>query len=131
MEIIKLEKNYILQNHSFFNNKINLFFQNYDIKNHITNTDFYQINWKNEFAGFFNIYEKNRIQKFFIIPKFQHKGLGSLAVKYILSFIKNPYCFVKKSNQNGISFWKKNNFIITSDLGNILKLDYKLRLTLL
>ena len=40
MEIIKLEKNYILQNHSFFNNKINLFFQNYDIKNHIINTDF-------------------------------------------------------------------------------------------
>lgn len=124
MEIIKLSKNFINQNYIFLNKTISTIFPNYDIRKFDNQHDFYQINWEKKFCGFFNIYQKNRIQKFFILPQYQNKGIGSKVVKFILTIIREPYCFVKKNNQKGMKFWEKNKFIKIRDIGNIIEMKY-------
>ncbi len=126
MEIVKLNKNIINQNYLLLNKVISSIFPNYDIRKFGEDHEFYQINCDRLFCGFFNIYQRNRIQKFFILPQFQNRGLGSKAIKYILKITNNPYCFVKKSNKIGIKFWEKNNFIKIRDMGKIVEMKYKI-----
>lgn len=124
MEIIKLSKNFINQNYLLLNKIISSIFPNYDIRRFGEDHEFYLINSDNLFVGFFNIYQKNRIQKFFILPQFQNRGFGSRAVKFILKITNNAYCFVKKNNQKGMKFWEKNKFIKIRDIGNIIEMKY-------
>jgi len=125
MEIKRLDKSYILQNKDFLNEKLALFFKNYDVAKQPNHIVFFQILYKGKFAGMFNIFLKNRIQKFFIMPEFQSKGLGSMAVKKIIDHnLKGLHCYVRKNNKKAISFWQKNGFIIEEDLDTIFKMIY-------
>ncbi len=125
MEIKRLDKSYILQNKDFLNEKLALFFKNYDVSTQPRHVVFFQILYKGKFAGMFNIFLKNRIQKFFIMPEFQSKGLGSMAVKKIIDHnLKGLHCYVRKNNKKAISFWEKNGFIIEEDLDTIFKMIY-------
>lgn len=133
MDIVikKLNKEELFRNYINWNNQINQYFPKYDIRNNDKRHIFFEILHKNEFAGFFDIYNGNRIQKFFIIKKFQSQGIGSVAVKNIIDFfqhnkLKGLNCLVKKTNVAALNFWKKNGFITTKEYGEIIYLSKKI-----
>lgn len=125
MEFKKLEKKFIENNFEILNQWISKFFPNFDIRTYKNGHQFYQIYYNDNLVGFFNIYLLRRIQKFFIVPEYQSQGLGSQAVLKIIQIINLPgiHCYVKKNNRKAISFWLKNNFKITENLGQIIKME--------
>lgn len=126
-----LEHQYIHDHLDEINKIINKTFPDYNIEKFVKpDYMFFEIRYNNEFAGLFNIYDHNRIQKFFIIPELRGKGVGTEASKVIKRIIRaqniplqNLHCYVKKNNLGAINFWKKNGFEITLREGDIVKMN--------
>lgn len=126
-----MEHQYIRDNQESISKYISGTFPDYNISKFLKNQYmFFEIRYNNEFAGLFNIYDHNRIQKFFILPELRGKGVGTEACKVIKRIIKaqnislkSLHCYVKKSNINAINFWKKNGFEITSKEGDIVRMN--------
>jgi len=112
-------------NVNHYNNKsISRVFPGYDIKKYKNSKEhkFYEILIDNNFAGFYNLYQGNRIQKFFIEEKFRKMKLGTLVISLLKQKRNDYYCYVKKNNTIALKFWEKNGFIISKNIGNILLL---------
>ena len=129
MTIIQVEYEYIKNNWKKIQKIINIYFPNCDFSIFKKeDNEFFVIIHNNDITGFFNIFKKNRIQKFCIFPQYRNQGIGSNIIHKIIQHIQNKnqnniQLFVKKDNNKAINFWKKNNFIITNDLGNIIEMN--------
>lgn len=132
MNIVKVDYDYIKNNWTNLKKIIYIYFPNcnFSIFNKNEN-EFFSIIFNNTIVGFFNIYKKNRIQKFCIFTQYRNQNIGSNTIPLIIQHIKenkqkNIQIFVKKINTAALNFWKKNNFIIIKDLGNIFEMNLNL-----
>jgi len=125
MEILPLSKEFVKNNYKELNDKFNIFFPGYDVRKVAQSIVFYVIHYNDKFVGMFNIFLHSRIQKFFIMPQFHSKGIGSMVIKKIIeNNIPDLHCYVKKNNKSAIKFWEKNGFKKSDDLGSIIKMNY-------
>jgi len=130
MEILPLSKEFVKNNYKELNDKFNIFFPGYDVRKVAQSIVFYVINYNDKFVGMFNIFLHSRIQKFFIMPQFHSKGIGSIVIKKIIeNNIPDLHCYVKKNNKSAIKFWEKNGFKKSDDLGSIIKMNYSKNLS--
>jgi len=84
MEILPLSKEFVKNNYKELNDKFNIFFPGYDVRKVAQSIVFYVIHYNDKFVGMFNIFLHSRIQKFFIMPQFHSKGIGSMVIKKII-----------------------------------------------
>ena len=74
--------------------------------------EYFVILYDDFFLGFFTIYQKKRLQTFFIMPLFRSIGLGSVLIDLMKESYPDLYFFVKMQNTEGIKFYEKNGFRI-------------------
>lgn len=74
--------------------------------------DYFVIIYDEFFLGFFTIYQKKRLQTFFIMPLFRSIGLGSVLIDLMKESYPDLYFFVKMQNTEGIKFYERNGFRI-------------------
>ena len=116
--LITVKKNFIINNYSSFEKNIQVDFPKFKF-NALTdslNFEYFIILYNNKFAGFFMLYRKNRIQKFYILPGFRGKGWGSKIITILLKRKIKLNCYVKMNNKGAINFYKKNNLKIVRKL---------------
>lgn len=116
--LITVKKKIIINNYSLFEKKIQVDFPKFNFNELVDSSDYkyFIILYNNKFAGFFMLYKKNRIQKFYILPSFRGKGWGSKIINILLGKKIKLNCYVKMNNTGAINFYKKNGFKIKKRL---------------
>lgn len=116
--IQKLNKDDLIKNYYFYNAYIAKEFRGFDMKklNRDKKYEYFIIAYNDNFLGFFMIYDKERLQKFYILPLFRSIGLGSLLVKEFKISYPNLHFFVKMNNKDAIRFYERNGFKIVKKM---------------
>lgn len=90
-------------------------FRDLFIINTVPNSDIYILRKNKQVIGFLSIYE-NIIENFYILSKFQNKGLGSLTIEKIKELYPQKLgVHVLMSNYKGIKFFEKHGFKIITE----------------
>lgn len=87
---------------------------NYYVKEILPNAEIYVYVLKENIVGFIGINE-NYIEEIFIDTNNQCKGIGTSLLNKVKENRDNLTLSVYKKNINAINFYKKNDFIITSE----------------
>lgn len=72
-------------------------------------------------VGYYSITNKDEgllISKIYVMPEYQGRGFGSLALDYIKenTNVERIWLTVNKMNKNSIGFYRKNSFAITDEI---------------
>lgn len=112
------KKKNLISNYSNYEKEIKIDFPKFSFQslNDTNDYEYFIILSDSKFVGFFMLYKKNRIQKFYILPLFRGKGLGSKILNILLERETSLNCFVKMENKDAINFYEKNNFKIKKRL---------------
>lgn len=86
VELKLISSNDIIKNYEIWNERVTDVIENYNILNYN--------NYDNKFSFFFDLFNKQRIQKFFVLEKYRGQGIGTIACKKIIDMVKNMRCIL-------------------------------------
>lgn len=111
--VMKIWKNENIRAHNFIAKKY--WQDNYEyVKDILPKADVYVYILDEKIVGFVGV-NKNYIEGIFIDINNQHSGIGTSLLDKIKENKDNLTLSVYKKNENAISFYEKNNFIIASE----------------
>ena len=111
--VMQIWKNENIKAHKFISKEYWKNNYNY-VKEILPNAEIYVYVLKENIVGFIGINE-NYIEEIFIDTNNQCKGIGTSLLNKVIENRDNLTLSVYKKNINAINFYKKNDFIITSE----------------
>ena len=111
--VMQIWKNENIKAHKFISKEYWKNNYNY-VKESLPNAEIYVYVLKENIVGFIGINE-NYIEGIFIDTNNQYKGIGTSLLNKVKENRDNLTLSVYKKNINAINFYKKNDFIITSE----------------
>lgn len=112
-DVMKIWKNENIKAHQFI--KKEYWENNYNyVKEILPNAEIYVYVVENDIVGFIGL-DQNYIEGIFVNTNNQCNGIGTLLLNKVKENRNTLTLSVYKKNTNAIKFYKKNNFIITSE----------------
>ena len=111
--VMQIWKNENIKAHKFISKEYWKNNYNY-VKEILPNAEIYVYVLKENIVGFIGINE-NYIEGIFVDTNSQHNGIGTLLLNKVKENRNNLVLRVYKKNTKAINFYKKNDFIITSE----------------
>lgn len=112
-DVMEIWKNENIRTHNFISKEYWENSYRY-VKDILPNVDIYVYISEEKIVGFIGL-NNNYIEGIFVDTNNQHSGIGTSLLDKVKEYKNNLKLSVYKKNINAIKFYKKNNFIITSE----------------